>query len=270
MPWDDPENVSVFLLGSYAIKSLQNPSISAQFSPDGFRLIHYSANQWLIHRNSHIRLADITTGASSTMLLGDSAGQYVPAGYPYNWRDVALGLHRESPNCESPSFGCPARSSTMIAMADGTVRELNNRTDNTVLRHMAGPEELHPNPDCTSKPDSPYALKSARYWKFDWSSRGHKSHSTFRTSPDETTLLISLGDIEQSTPARDHWTSRFRDPQSVEKLEAIEIRGTLNSTELRSIWELPTLKRLDLSRAYVTGDVESILKEAPAGLSIEQ
>lgn len=265
LPWDHPNNLAVFLAGGYGAQHLQNPRVVEQRSPDGFHLVHYSANQWLMHRNSSIQLADITNGTGSTVLLGESAGQYPPAGYPYNWREVALGIGRDS-----SGFGCQARTDAVIVMADGSTRVLSNLTDGAIFFHMEGPNGLRPNDDDTSKPVAAYALKEHDFWSFDFNLGRERSLNSFRISPDATTIEITIQAENRSINSNDNWTSIFQDAQKVAKLKVIKIKGPLNAPELRSIWELPNLKRLDLSQAHVGGDVDLILKEAPAGLTIER
>jgi hypothetical protein len=264
VPWDDPVNVDLFLKG-WPYPSWQNPSIAEVKSPDGFPLSHYAANEWIMHRNSSIRVQDLSTGTSSVALVGDANGNFEPLGYPYQWRDLTAGLGQPR-----SGFGCPTRPITMILMADGAVRVLSNDTDTQIAKDMAGPAELEPSPDQVSKPNVSYRLKSLDYWLFDGQVRGHKSLMTFRLSPDRKFLKVNFGDYEQKTEAvKEAWLARFQRITNGSAVEHVELQGRLLSDELKPFLELPTLKRLTISGATIEDGSAKVLATARREIVID-
>jgi hypothetical protein len=264
VPWDDPINV-VFFLKGWPYPSWQNPSIAEVKSPDGFPVSHYAANQWIMHRNSSIRVQDLSTGTSSVALVGDANGDFEPLGYPYQWRDLTAGLGQSR-----SGFGCPTRSITMILMADGAVRELSNETDAQVAKAMAGPAKLKPSPEKVSKPNVPYRLKSPDYWSFDGQTRGHKSLMTFRLSPDRKLLKVDFGHYNKQTEAvKEAWLPMFQRITEGSAVEHVELQGRLRSDELRPFLELPTLKYLSTSGAMIEDDSAAVLATARREIVID-
>lgn len=120
IPWDDPRQTGDF---RGTIPIFLSPGVSPKISPDGFALVHYAANQYVMHRNSSTDPLKLTSGTSQTVAVGEACGNFVPFGYPYNWRDVLLGL-----NSSPDGFGCDNRSTTLLLMCDGEVREFGRET----------------------------------------------------------------------------------------------------------------------------------------------
>lgn len=264
VPWDDPVNVDLFLKG-WPYPSWQNPSIAEVKSPDGFPLSHYAANQWIMHRNSSIRVQDLSTGTSSVALAGDANGDFEPLGYPYQWRDLTVGLGQSR-----SSFGCPTRPITMILMADGAVRVLSNDTDTQIAKEMAGPSELEPSPDQVAKPNEPYQLKTPDYWLFDGQVRSDKSLMTFRLSPDRKHLKVDFGYYDKHTPAvKEAWLARFQRITKGSAVEHVELQGGLLSDEVTPFLELQTLKRLTISGAMIKDDSAKVLATARREIVID-
>ena len=265
VPWDDPRNIDLFLKGGYG-SFLQNPSVAEDRSPDGFRHMHYAANQNLMHRNGSTRMKDITSGTSNTVLLGDANGNYVPFGYPYNWRDILLGL-----GTSSDGFGCPPRSVTMMLLVDGDVRVFDNKSDAAIVRAMIGPAELIETDDDVVKPAEPYRLKNRNYWKCEWRLRGeHKSLMTFRLSPEGT--FLSLDFRHSHGPDKglvQGWITTFQELTASGTVEHVELLGRLEDADLATVIALPSLKRLSLSHANVTGDADSVLAKACKDIAID-
>ena len=264
VPWDDPKNVDVFLKVPPYASVLQNPSVVEVMSPDGFRLCHYTANGWIMSRNSSVKLQDLTTGTSSTAVAGEANGKYEPSGLPYNWRDITSGL-----GTTQAGFGCPTRRITMVLMADGVIRELVNETDATVAKHMAGPEELKPSPDQIAKPDELYHLPNRAYWRFELSSRGD-TLMKLRLSPDHKYLKVDFGHYDKWTEADvKNWILSFQTITKDAAVEHVELNGSLLANELVPFLELPTLKRLTISTARIEGDKASVLATARREIEID-
>ena len=263
VPWDDPLNIAVFKLGENFGETLHNPSIRETKSADGFTLAHYAANQRLMHRNSTFRLNDFPNIAG-TWILSESAGDYVPCGYPYNWRDALHGLNRQ------PSgLGCSGRNSTMILIVDGSVRELSNAVDSELLLLLSGPDELKPSSAQTEKPTIPYKLNTTEYWEFNFCLREHRELVTFRTSPDRKKLSIHFNGGPCDGPHCNQWMKTFQLTPHFRTLEEIDVEGAIDVRELWPLLEHPTLKRLDLAKARINGDKETALKHARPNLIVE-
>lgn len=261
-PWDDPINVDHFLT-EYG-PSWQNPSESVTRSPEGFPLNHFTANQRLFHRNSVIHLDNIPE-LGATALIGEAYGNYVPIGYPYNWRDISLGLAKSS-----SGFGCPARDVTMFLMGDGSVRTLNNKTDSAVLNSLAGPDKLKPSVEQVAKPSEPYRLKNQPYWRYLDVVRAHKELMSFRLTPDRKTLFVDFrncNDPEEAVASK--WSGYFHEFLKGAPVEHVELKGHLRANELVPFLELASLKRLTISLCTIQDDSESVLTKARAGIAID-
>ncbi|MDH3717220.1 MAG: DUF1559 domain-containing protein [Planctomycetota bacterium] len=137
VPWDNPENATVF---STVVPAFLNPGADPS-EEDGFGLSHYAANP-LVLGASPTKLADIQDGAGQTILAGEVSENFRPWGYPANWRDPRLGINR-SPH----GFGGPWRkvSGANFVFADGSVQFLSAETDPEVLQALftpAGGEQI--------------------------------------------------------------------------------------------------------------------------------
>lgn len=133
-PWDDPANSDRFF---YEFVMFMVPGDIPRWTTEGYGLTHYAGNPRLLHRNGHVEFDDVPAGLAHTWLAGEVAGEYVPWGYPFNWRPL------ESPlNAGTASFGRPTGDGAQLLIGDGTVRFLANDTDVAVLRRLAtaGPE----------------------------------------------------------------------------------------------------------------------------------
>lgn len=261
-PWDDPVNIDHIIQELSA--PFQNPSIDEKRSPDGLPLAHFAANQLLFHRNSSVSLDELTE-KGGTALLGDCNGNFPPIGYPFNWRDLSIPLG-SSPE----GFGCPVREITMVLMADGSVRYLDNLADGAVLRSLAGPDGLRPSPDKVVKPLEPYRLKTSEYWRYLHIVRAHKSLMTFGLSPNRKSLNVDFRRYdrpEDATP--DKWSGYFRDFVKSAPIEQVELKGELRADELRPFLEMPTIKQLGIRDAKISDDRDAVLATAKKDLVID-
>ena len=77
---------------------------------------------------------DLMVRHVDALLAGEAAGNFKPWGSPTNWRDPALGL-RTTPD----GFGGPNRHGTAFAIADGSVRMIDNKIDPQVLKALSTP-----------------------------------------------------------------------------------------------------------------------------------
>lgn len=262
VPWDDPRNVDLFLQGPF-LPVWRNPSIREVTSTDGFPISHYAANQWIMHRNSSVRIDELHQGTSSTAIVGEACGSYDPLGYPYQWRDLTLGLGKSH-----AGFGGAIHNRTMFLMADASIWELSNATDNQIIQRMLGSLELKPSSAQVARPDRPYRLKTHEYWKFLRTHRCGKTWMSLRLSPDGKTLKVDFADCDPGEEINaTGWLMRFLAQNK--SVEHAELRGKLRAIELIPFLELPKLNRLTISDAQITGEKESVLATARRDLEID-
>jgi hypothetical protein len=77
--WNDPANVANFRCG---LKLFIQPDVEPRVDAEGFGLSHYAGNCRLLGGSKKWALAQITDGASNTLLLGEAAGNFKPWGSP--------------------------------------------------------------------------------------------------------------------------------------------------------------------------------------------
>ncbi|MBT4867591.1 MAG: DUF1559 domain-containing protein, partial [Planctomycetaceae bacterium] len=83
-PWNHATNSYLFRI---EMPICQMPDHEPRSTANnGYALIHYMGNPNLLHRNSSVSFDDCTAGLANTWLLGETAGEYQPWGYPFNWR----------------------------------------------------------------------------------------------------------------------------------------------------------------------------------------
>ncbi len=259
-PWDDPVNVEHFL--HERTSSWQFPGIFAERSPDGLPLTHMAASQTLFHRNSVVRLDNLPE-KSGVAMIGEARGNFVPIGYPYNWRDLSLGL-----GASDEGFGSPIRDTTMFVMGDLSVREFANDTSAAILKDLAG--QIQPLPRAVKKPAGPYRLTVRDYWRYLNVVRGHKQLMTFRLSPDRKNLYVDFryyDDYSEAIPER--WDSYFHKFLQAAPVETVHLKGRLRARELQPFLKLPKLKRLTISDARIEDDPKEFLAVAPKSILVD-
>jgi|GEM_PF-4517755 len=261
-PWDDSVNLD-HQLHEFAYP-WQNPGVQPEKSPDGFPVTHYSGNQQLFYRNSVIRADDLTDKAN-TILVGECQGNFVPIGYPYNWRDLSVRL-----GISEDGFGCPQNNVTMFLLADTSVRVFSNLTDSLVVAQLMGPTSISPDLSQIAKPSEPYRLSTKIYWRYLNIVRAHKGLMTFRLSPDQKYLHVDFrgyDDPEEATP--EQWQTYFQSFIETAPVEHVELRGHLRARELLPFLKLPALKRFTISHAKIEDDMTSVISSAVPSLVID-
>jgi prepilin-type processing-associated H-X9-DG protein len=133
LPWNHPKNESVF---KKDVSTYRNPAFdeTAQSDGHGFRLSHYAGNVHVVGGTRRLTEAQITDGASQTIMAGEVGDRFSPWGRPGNWRDPALGLHR-SPD----GFGGPFPGGSNFLFGDGSVRFIKNAVDPRVFKALGTP-----------------------------------------------------------------------------------------------------------------------------------
>ncbi len=147
VPWNKPPNDRFYRC---QFEQFLNPMQPGPiFDRDGFGLTHFAGNVHLfpirtVHFNgddgfmAHFRARgvsfnDISDGRSNTLLIGTVGQNHKPWGYPANVRDPGEGLNRTPTGFGGP----PGQRSAHFVMADGSVREINDKTDPRILRALA-------------------------------------------------------------------------------------------------------------------------------------
>jgi hypothetical protein len=143
-PWDDAENEYHFRMSPWLWKM---PGVSEICTVNGYGVTHYVGNPNLLHRGSHVKLKEMTSGTSNTWMVGESAGNYQPWGYPFNWRPLGTQL-----NNGAAGYGRPSGDGVHLMMADGSVRFLGNDVDPEYLKTLASAPPVAA-PEATSVPE---------------------------------------------------------------------------------------------------------------------
>jgi len=133
LPWDHPNNAAAF---GTIVREYQCHDYAPLQKKDGagYAMSHYASNVHVIGGERALPFKSITDGTSTTLLIGESAGNYRPWGYPVNWRDPSIGLNR-SPD----GFGNAAGRGANFVFADGMVRFLSNKISPNVLKALSTP-----------------------------------------------------------------------------------------------------------------------------------
>ena len=254
IPWDDPLQAEYFKRNSYQI--YLNPSQQPTHSPDGLQLVHYAANQWLLHRNSSVRLKDLETGTSNVLLVGDAFGDFVPFGYPYNWRDPLLPI-----NTHSQGFGYSSHG-LQVLLADGSVRWIEKDMATEIHSSFAGPEKLRPTPSQVEEPNQPYRVGDRKIWTTVslHPDSGRKWRLIGRKNADGQLITASFQSSEKA-PQRverplDHELSSLASHPSLEVFDGWEV---ISDAGLQVLTRNPNLQSLKVGGEWITDDgMESI------------
>jgi type II secretory pathway pseudopilin PulG len=107
------------------------PGSSPVETAEGYGMSQYAANSNLMHRNSSVRIAQITHGTANVLMLGETAGEYRPWGCSWNWRTP------QTPFGPPATFGNQIASGTQFVLADGNVKLLNPNIDPKVLQQIS-------------------------------------------------------------------------------------------------------------------------------------
>ncbi len=162
IPWDDPRQVALFRDWEQAqTMTWTNPSVSPIYRTDGLVFNHYAGNQAIFYRNSSVDRFRYGVHAGQ-LLVADAFDHQVPVGVPTAWRDVTLGF-KSNPD----GFGCRTRDITQCLMGDGSVRDVANSVDKSVITVMAGPPEHFPAPEQVAKPRDYPLIDVSQIWRIE-------------------------------------------------------------------------------------------------------
>jgi hypothetical protein len=127
VPWTHPENRLHF---GVAVPQyyLLGPPVK-----DSLGMSEYAANVHVMNAVPRT-LNGIPDGLANTLLFGEALANHRPWGHPYNWRDPLLGIN-QSPD----GFGFAHRKNAVFALADGSVRAIDEKISPRVLKALATP-----------------------------------------------------------------------------------------------------------------------------------
>lgn len=258
-PWDDPVNFDLMTGRPLSIDTaFRDPSVLADKTAAGLPAVHYAPNQWLMHRNSSVRLKDLPD-LEHTLLMADAFGAYAGFGDPINWRDATL-QYWTSPK----GFGHTRRTTgTHVLFADGRVEIVSPSVALTITATYAGPRSVKPAPELTAQRPEPYRGPAQPPVKYLYTYRGGRDLMRFQLSADGLVLDAHFGVVESAQRRNADWELRFVSFARDIPIQHVTVTGMLTADELRPFLELPQLKTLDLTGAKIEGDATAILGTAP-------
>ena len=134
LDWEHPLNQVLFF---DPFPSYMRPGTPEKFTTTGYNLTHYMVNPHVFGVGSNIATEDLIGGKDHNFLVGEIAGDFVPGGYPYLWRELIWPI-----NGSSQSYGGWA-DGAHFCMASGAVRFLSNETEAAalpeVVQHQSAP-----------------------------------------------------------------------------------------------------------------------------------
>lgn len=257
LPWDDLTHVDAYI--QFPFRTYRDPGIVLQQTPDGLRMIHYAANEWIFHRNSAVRLDEIA-GGEHTLMVADAFGEFMPVGSPFNWRDPTVAFRTSS-----RQFGNVTRKDTLVVFVDGGVRSMDSSVDTEIFGQLAGPKSLRPSAAMVERPTEPYRLKDKDYRRFLIVNE-HGKHLRkggyfvkARLSANGRELELKFDDrFEKSNDELLAWRNLLKPYLESAALEVIYVTGSLHAKELEPFLESPTVKRLNLRHAMLSGGEDAI------------
>ncbi len=141
--WEHPLNRDHF---KTRILSYQIPDCEYRFTTEGYGITNYLANPAVLHRNSKVTFSQLTAGLANVWLVGESAGNKTPFGYPFNWRELHWPLSTDSDGLGAWSDGAH------FCKVDGSVIFLSNKTDRAIVEQLAEAAPL-PAQELWSRPE---------------------------------------------------------------------------------------------------------------------
>lgn len=247
IPWDDPQQLEKFLI---TIPGFMDPSIPDR--PDyGLKLAngrqlcptHMAVNQWLMNRNSSVRIMDITSGTSHTLMAADAYDHYAPFGYPYNWRNVELGF-----NTSPDGFGNRVRDGVHILLADGSVTYANTSLSPKLIGAWAGAPNMRPADEKVARPMGWYQVSSPHFWRTVnlWIDRSTETAITLKIEPDGSTADAVYGPMQEvcGWPPTGMFASRVG--TDAPDLHRLRLHG-VDTTVLRQMSGVDSLTSLEIT-----------------------
>lgn len=127
-PWTAHQNQNLFKL---EIPQYLNPNINEKFTPDGFGMSHYVANEKAMGTNSQLRIRNVKDGLSTTIMAFEAADHFKAWGDPTNFGDPVdyIGSGHKT----------PYRGGSHVMLGDGSVRFVSENIDPALLEALSTP-----------------------------------------------------------------------------------------------------------------------------------
>lgn len=260
VPWDSPRNEFEY---QTVHPSFLSPGVEPIKSPEGYGLTHFETNPHLFYRNSAVALDEMTNGTAHTWAMGDVRGDFLPWGYPFNWRPLGDRL------CGGPeTYGRPGNTIATILFADGRVETVDDSVDPDVLRKWAAAPPV-PTAEAMATPPVPKEFRWTGRTR-EWFHVGGHVHGTATFSKDrrdteiKAHLMHKLGN-EHPTAAQVQASIVDQYPEAV----ALEVGVTMDAEMAAVIAKLRRLRTLDVDNIEPTPDVIQSLQSMPELRSIQ-
>ncbi len=237
--WEHALNKNHFKI---TMQSYQIPDLEFLYTTDGYGITSYLANPALLHRNSKVKFSELNAGLSNVWLLGESAGNKTPFGYPFNWHELTLPL-----NADAEGFGAWSNG-FHLCKADGSVGFLSNQSDRDYVIELSRSAPL-PAQELYSKPHRNFKLTNKPSRKFVEFGRKKNVRPRKSDPPENRVYLASDG----TTEFLDLQSDLFDVDVIISKyLEAkvLRIKFPQTEQELQRICKLNELETLCLQRRY--------------------
>jgi hypothetical protein len=135
--WSDPANQQPF--ATVMVHYLHPANDPTPLNAQGYAVSHIATNSKAISDTATVAIADITDGASNTMMAGTLNDGFKAWGDPTNHRDPSVGFGG-GPN----AFGAPNKRFTTILMFDGSVRQVSPDLNADTAAKLADPRDGQP------------------------------------------------------------------------------------------------------------------------------
>jgi hypothetical protein len=145
VPWYHPDNQPHARI---SVEPYLIPGSKPVATDEGYALTHYAANASLMHRNSSLKLSQITNGKSNTVLMGETKSEFRPWAGSWNWRPL------QAPLGGAETFGGPNSAETLFVLLDGQVKAISKDVDAAVLQKL-GNSGYTPKPEDLVRPPIP-------------------------------------------------------------------------------------------------------------------
>lgn len=253
-PWDSTANEPLMREAMHLGEL--SPFVSTPVtSPEGYGLIHYAANPNVIHRNHCVTLKEMTAGMSETFLIGEAGADFLPWGYPFNWRPLGDAIN-QSPG----GYGLPGRAITFFTMADGSVRSLSPDVDHQLLQtwDIAPPiataeqAKLPPRPAKFRSTGARRELVRVGSFRAD-----------VRIHPDTHELTVSIDSDKLSDPDDAPTPANIESAivRRFQECTSLSVPIPLNRALANVLCRLPSLTHLEAEGLVEVDEVIPILKE---------
>lgn len=236
--WEHPLNRDHFKTN---IPSYHIPDCEYCFTTEGYGVTNYLANPAVLHRNSKTTFSQLHAGLANVWLIGESAGNKTPFGYPFNWRELHWPLSTDSDGLGAWSDGA------QFCKVDCSVIFLSNKTDQGIVEQLAEAAPL-PAPELWSRPARQFQRSKTKVnnyvdyvGKDDTYRKGGPPYSRVILNKDGSAEFI---DFQSGMIDVDVVMAKYLDAK------VLRIKFPQTEQELQRICNLTQLETLCLQRSY--------------------